>query len=248
MGLANADVQELTWFFATPCPAVARDLAAQSYEPRGSGSYDPFADDRLARLVLEARDPRTTQWGRIASILSSLETATRDVLAEAFGPDAESDGVFAFPRVAALCPAALQRGRELAREQEHHRLLERAYQAARHHGAGPVDCAARVLILDAQLEARGGPPVVDDAIRDGVWLALQRASRDAEFAAKVNTETQEAVQAALDSYQRRRAELGATRREVAREQERRRTAALDELLGKKRKREAARFDARLRAP
>lgn len=53
--LTNADVQELTWWFGVPPPVYAAGrLAAQTYDPKGSGTYDPTTDTRLENLVQAA--------------------------------------------------------------------------------------------------------------------------------------------------------------------------------------------------
>jgi hypothetical protein len=252
--LTNADVQELTWWFGTPAPVYAAGrLAAQTYDPKSSGGYDPTTDTRLENLVQAAVTSSQSEWSRVKRILDDLTPAHRDILRRAFGPlpaHALPVRSFRYPEVAIVTPTALARAAELATHDEHVRLLEVAEHAARVAGYSPMTVAIRVLETDRHVLVRG-IVVTDDMRRCSTRRLLERASKsssasDTELLVSVKLEMQRLVDEAGDAYRRTRADLGATRRAEKAERRRAAEALLDEQLGKKRRKEAERFEARLR--
>lgn len=246
--LTSADTQELTWWFANPAPVyVAGGVAAQTYEPRGSGVYDPTTDMRLVGMLVAASHVRQSEWSRVAIIMDGLGAATVDVLRRAFGPlpsDALSTKSFRYPAVAVITRPALERARTVAREDEHRRLLEVAQLDAMRDGCSPMSVAMRVLNTDRCVRA----VVTDDMVRRAARRTLERALKadDVELLVAVKLEMQRLVDEAGDAYRAARSSHGATKRQAKAAQRKANEALLDEQLGKKRRKESERFEARLR--
>lgn len=234
------DIAELTWWFATPSPVyLAGRLAAQSYEPRPAQSYDLTTDTRLERMVQAASAANQSEWSRIKRIVDELAPEHRRVLHLAFGSHATPTKRFRYPDVAAITTAALERARRVARSTERTRQIKVAESAAQLEGCPPELVAQRVA------EAEKRPVTLTDAmVREAVW-SLLATSKDAAWAAAVQDEMQRLVDEARAAYRAMRSRLSATRREARAARAKEREALLDDLLGKKRARESARFEARL---
>lgn len=248
--LTSTDVQELTWWFAEPAPTyVAGRLAAQSYDPRGSG-FDLFTSTRLESMLQQAKTRGQSEWARIRRILDGVGALHADVLRRAFGPrpaNALPERHFRYPEVVVVTDVVLRAAREGALRDEHMRLLAVSELAARRDGCSPMSTAVRVLETDRHIIAKG-IVVTEAVVRAAARQMLERAVKLdlTELLVPAKQEMQRLVDAAGDAYRRVRAELGATKRADRAAQRRVREAYLDEQLGKKRKRESDRFEAALR--
>lgn len=252
--LTSADVQELSWFFSQQAPPLpGAVVAAQTYEPRGSGGYDPYSDQRLAQLVLGSNSSVARHYARVSRVfavtLERFGAQVRDTLRLAYGCHAVlslDTREFRFPDVSVTTKTAIERGTRLAIEVEHARLLETTLTDARVSGLSPIACAVRVLEADMRLQLAGGPKVPPDAVFVGVVTALQRATknRDDAFLAAVKDETMELIEAAAEAYLSVRRELGATMKKEKESRQQKRAALLDDLLGRKSRRESDRLAAR----
>lgn len=259
MGLTSGDIAELTYFFTTPDAGALRGevLAAQTYEPKGSGTYDPYTDTRLVTLVTSAVRASKSEATRVKRVLEHLLEATDgrkhfDILRRAFEPLEGKRQVlpleeFRYPEVARITPAALEAGVELAQAEERTRLLEAAYEAARVSGCSSISTAARVLETDRRLELYG-VRVHDSDVRSAAGRAIERAMnpRDAALLTAVKKQMLDLVNAAGDAYRAARDDLGASRRRDRAERRKANEDLLAELLGKKHRKERERFEARLR--
>jgi len=254
MGLTNGDVAELTYYFATPDGGTTsgESLAAQTYEPRGSGSYDPYTDNRLARLVAAGVRRHRSDETRVKRVIEQLLERPDgrkhfDTLRRAFEPlplRALSEDEFRWPEVARITSAAIARGRELAEHEEHQRLLEGAYDEAKTAGCSSISTSMRVLEADRRIFIHG-VRVQDIDVRSAAKRVLERATsmpRDVEFLSAVSGEMFALVNVAGDAYREVRDELGATRRADKAQRRRESEDLLAQVLGKKRKKERDRLE------
>lgn len=254
--LSTADTQELTWWFDSPAPAQeAGRVVAQTYDPRGSGTYDPTTDYRLEHMVSAALARHQSEWSRVRRAFDRLLEAPDgrvhfEVLRRAFAPlpaHALSEKAFRWPEVAVVTHAALERAGVAAIEAEHVRLLDVAHRGALLDRCSPMSIACRVLEADRRLLAHGFI-VTEDMVRAAVRRLLERAVKNLEVDVldAVRAEMQRLVEAAGDAYRAARSDAGATKRAERAERKRANEAALDEALGKKRRKEAERFAAKIR--
>lgn len=258
--LTNVDVQELSWWFATPPPASeAGRLAAQTYDPRTGGAYDRTTDMRLENLVQTAVSKSQSDWSRVKRTLDRVAELRNgrsivEILRRAFAPlpsRAFSTDDFRFPEVAIITPALLSHAAAVARADEHVRLLEVTQLDAVRDGCSPMTIACRVWESDRRVLAQG-IVVSDDMVRRSARRALERTvvkkpgREELALRVAVKLEMQQLVDVSGDAYRRARAELGATRRADRAAQRREAAAFLDEQLGKNRKREVDRIEAKLR--
>lgn len=264
--LTSADMQELRWWFNEPPPASETGhIVAQTYEPRGSGVYDPTTDYRLETMVGRALARARNEWQRIKSILDRVGEqpggrAQVDTLRAAFAPAAP-------PGLSALTHPELALGTKVVRERakvaavaaERQRLLELAYAGALRDRVSPMTVAVRVLELDQQLAA-GGVALPPGAHRDAAEHLLERAlaapsddklpaaqkARHAAFVSEVEAETQATLERAGGAYRRARTELGATKKAAREERERQNAQLLEDVLDGQARRAALRFEEKLR--
>ena len=255
--LTNADIQELTWWFSSPeAGVISGTVQAQTYEPRGGGGYDPYTDERLANLVGAAVKRHLGEWARVKRGLDHLceranGRAHFETLRRACGPRpsyALPESEFRWPEVAVVVPAALERGHELAHEAELEHLVEVTYNDARMSGCSSITTAMRVYererrVLTHGLRIDGG------TVRSMARRAIERALRskdDEAFVTQVKEQMFAMVDVAGEAYRAARADISATKRADKARRRAESEALLDELLGKKRRRESARFEAKLR--
>lgn len=224
--LTQGILEELTAYFHGEHGGDAA-IVAQSYEPRGSG-YDPATDARLARLVLRRRTNQ--DWARVRRVIDELAAPVVEVLRLAV----VGGGVLA---VAACLPSALAQGRELAIAQVRERELDFVFAVAVKRGLSPMTCAMRVLEADVRIR---NVHVTPREIERATELAVRHGQIDVE------DEATAVVDQAVDAYVAARDALKATKRAAKAERERERQALLDEALGKKRRKERERFEAKLR--
>ncbi len=259
--LTNADINELTYWYSTPTPAyVAGHLAAQSYEP-GGGTYDRTTDLRLEKLVQAGISRAQSEWTRIKKVIDTVADGENgplhvEILRRAFGPTHGNPlptKEFHYPEVAIVTPTALRVGRELARQEEHVRLVAVAITDAMRDGVSPMTVAMRALQTDAYVSTHGFA-VTQWMVENTILCRLVEATagkakataENVAFSADVRAEMHELVATAGDAYRRARKQLGASRREAKAEARKKNEALLDEMLGKKRAKEAAKFAAKLK--
>jgi|GEM_PF-3787882 len=248
--LSSADVKELAWWFDEPPPTyMAGRLLAQSYEPGGGVEYDPTTDTRLERMLFAAMSFSHSKWMRIYRILAELLPSHRDVLRRAYGPrpkDALSDKLFRFPEVAIVTHTALAMAVHAKRSAEQQRLIAIAKESARRDGCSLLETSERVdrIVQDLQ-EHHTRVEVSYVEVRR--FLTREVKSGKDTVLTKVRSEMQGLVNAAGDEYRAARARIKATHRELQSAHRRARIALLDEHLGRLRRKEAARFEARLRS-
>ena len=253
--LTNADVQELTWWFAASPPAsVAGRLVAQSYGGSVIGPYDRTTDFRLEHMVQVALSRAQSEWMRVHNVLDHVCSKPHgrevfEILRRAFGPlpaDALPVKSFAFPEVAVVTTTALRRGTELATREEHVRLLEVALAASKARGGSPMTIATRVVATDMLLD-RDRFPVPTWLVHATIRKMLERAMKtDDELVTAVKLEMHGLVARAGDAYRTARTELGATRREAKAARRKENERLFDDLMGRRKRKEAARFQAKLR--
>jgi len=231
--LTAAIYDELTAYFTAPATAPT-GIGAQTYEPHASVAYSPVTDTRLVRLVHVSRSIGTTAWARVQRVVDELPAAQVEVLRLACA--APSEG---YPLVAARLPSALAQGRVLAESMAVELRLEAAYNAARRDGASGMVVACRVLERERELRLRA-VRVSEADVRDATLRAVLHDVID--VADEANAVVDQAVDAYVAARERTRATKRAFRADVAKA----RVALLDELLGKKRRKATARFEARLR--
>lgn len=224
--LTQGILEELTAYFHGEHGGEAA-IRAQSYEPHGTG-YDPATDARLARLVLRRRTNQ--EWARVRRVIDELAAPVVEVLRLVVA----GGGVLA---VAARLPSALAQGRELAIAQARERELDLVYTIAVQRGLSPMTCAMRVLEADARIR---NVHVTSREVELTTALAVRHGQID------VDDEANAVVDQAVDAYVTARERLKATKRAVKAERERERQALLDEALGKRRRKERERFEAKLR--
>lgn len=246
--LTSHDVNELSWWFSEPAPVYAAGrLGAQSYDPRGSDVYDPTTDYRLEGMVTAALRSHRSEWSRVKRILDALTPAHREILRRAFSPlPALALSGFRFPEVAVVTQAAVARAGELAMQEEHTRLLEVAARDAQCNACSPMTIAIRVLEADRRV-LEHGILVTEDMVRTTLRRMLERAVKndDTDTLLPVRLEMQRLVDEAGDAYRAARAATGATRKQDKAAQRKKAEQYLDEQLGKKRRKETARFEAKL---
>lgn len=217
-------------------------VAAASLEPRASMAYTPEADNRMVTMMVEAKAFARSDYARVRRIFDELSPRVRAVLVVASATPA--GGLFAeigaeLPEARALATAAgcdVEVARQRVRALNEYRL-EEAYAQWRRHERSPIALAMRVLDLDRRLELEVTLAVATEADRAAATrLAIETRTID------VRAQTVAVVEAACDAYLAMRDMLGATRRAQKAENMR----LLDDLLGKKRRKEVAKVDARLR--
>lgn len=231
MGKATRGVlEELAQFFGAQVMAGigAVPIRAQSYEPGGSGGYNPVTDTRLANLVANGLTQK--QWARTRQALDELSAADVEVLRLA---SADREG---FTRVAAQLPEALEQGRRLAERCARMTLLEELHRVLRQRGVGGVTAAQRILEEEARIRPRVG------------WREVQRAAlvgvREGEI--DVGEQATARVEAAVEAYVRARDAIGSHKRARCEREERRRAELRASLRASREEKERARFEARLR--
>lgn len=254
MGLTSGDVVELTYFFTTEGLAAyaGETLRAQTYEPRGSGVYNPTTDLRLMRLVGAALHRSRSEESRLRRIVGHLlETPDGrrhfDVLRRAFTPLprlALPTSIVRYPEVACITTAALERGRELARKEGHMRMLEAAYEAAHTAGCSPIATAMRVYEADWRVTVHG-VRIQDEDVRSAASRAIDKAiaAGDSAFLETVRNEMNAIVNVAGDAYREAREQVGATRRKDKADRQKDADSALRAELGKKKRKDRQRFMA-----
>lgn len=255
--LTNADINELTYWLSTPAPVhVAGHLAAQRYDAGSGGSYDPATDFRLEEMVQAGLSRAQTDWTRIKRVVDLVEDGPDgrlhvEILRRAFAPlppHALPVKEFHFPEVAVVTKAAIANAKTVAKDEERHRLLEAAWTSSLRNGDSAMTVNVRVLESDRLITA-AGVVVTDDMLRWTARRVLFAASTGKEknvaFCAEVRGEMHELVATAGDAYRRARKEIGATKRAARVEARKKNEALLDEMMGKKRAKEAERFAAKL---
>lgn len=251
--LTTKDMQELRWWFAeTPPESVTGYLAAQRYEPRSGGSYDPYTDTKLVKLVERAKSRTAGEWLRVKAILDRVAADGGRELVEdlrrAFGHPTPANSAIEHPEVALGTPTLLERAIRIGRDIERERLLGITHLAARRARLSPMTIACRVLATDERL-TRGGFVLPEEALRVGAEKALRNAqnARDEAFLSRVRSEVDAVVGRAGEAYRAARKAIGATAVAAKEERERAAKAFGDELRDAKAAKQAARFEARLRA-
>ncbi len=212
---------ELTEYFQS-WRGGEHELAAQSYEPGGTG-YDPATNSRLASLVMHRRV--NPEWARVRRVIDELTAPIVEVLRLAVSSSGDR-----FIAVACRLPSAKVLGRELALAGARERELDAVRLVHRRRGDSPMTCAMRVLEVEAEFaNGRRRPHVSPWEIDHVTALGVTHGDID------VDDEAEAVVDAAVDAYVAARDALRATKRG---DKARRRAEAervLDELLGKTRR-------------
>jgi hypothetical protein len=222
-----------TYFTAARGPAAAGiDIVAQSYEPKGSG-YDPHTDTRLARLVLGRGAAVPSDVARVGRVIADLAPQTVAVLCSAVFDD--KAGRTGYPSVAAGLPEALRVGRVVAERLLVEQAMQDEYDMRLRWGETGILLAMHVL----EAAKRTRRPHTYE---------IAHAARAAVEAGEVDLEERATavVVEAVALYVRTRDLYAAGRRADKARRAAERAALLDELLGKKRRRAAERFEAKLR--
>lgn len=252
--LTSADEQELTWWFGTPAPAQeAGHIAAQSYDPKGSG-FDPSTNLTLEKMVFGTLRRGVDHWKRVKVVLDRVGEGPAgrwhlEILRRAFGNPAPvaalADG-FTHPAIAVVTAKAIERARSLTFHEEQMRMLEATDAAARLRGCSPGTVATRVYEAFEDTESRIRPHISDQLVSANAFRVLDRALKggDEAFLSQVRDEMQAILDAAGDAYRRARKELGATRREAKRETQRAADASWDAYVSGKKLREVDRLNQR----
>lgn len=246
--LTTTDMQELRWWFAEPPPeSVTGRIIAQSYDPKGSGVYDPSTDYTLETIIERAKDRGASEWRRIRGILDAVVVVGGrelvDDLRRAFGARTALDAVIEYPEVAIGTPTMLDRASSVARDMERERLLKVAQTSAARSRCSPMTIAIRVLETDAHLTTYGF--VVDDqTLRNAAERVLRSA--EAEFLAAVKAETTAIVDRAGAAYREARRAIGASKHAAKVEREQANERYHEELRNERAAKSARRFEDRLR--
>lgn len=233
MGKATAGVlEELAQFFGAQALGGigVAPIRAQSYQPGGSGGYDPVTDMRLANLVASGLTQK--QWARTRQALDELSAADVEVLRLACGDRHDER----FPRVAAQLPEALEQGRRIAERWARTAQLEELHRVLRQRGVSGVAAAQRILEEEPRVRVRVG------------WREVQRAAyvgvREGEI--DVGEQATARVDAAVEAYVRARDAVPSMKRAKREREERRCAEYRASLRASREEKERARFEARLR--
>lgn len=207
---------ELNEYFTT-----SFGVSAQPYEPSTSCGFDSAGAH--ASLVLQSCRGMFRRFDKIAATVARVEQNHRETIALVYGNGA---GTFA------------QGSKEVALDVG---KLVIALTPTWGHGSF-LALAARQERAHRAFDKKGGAATILDFLE----LQADRGDETKSWFAKLRSDCEAVRRAALAAYDLHRLERVRLEREEARLEEARRNAEFEERLGRRRRREAERFEARLR--
>ncbi len=232
--LTAEDIWTIETFFTSPTAGLpyGDSLAAQSYEPKGSG-YDPSTDTRLAKLVLLGVRSGKSAWARASLVVDQLcgrpgGGAHLDVLRSACSSRAA---------VGCSVPRAMAYGRELAKDAARMSELEAEYRMCGYRKLSGFETTARILALDAKLRTRHidvSPASVRAHAGDAIGRGL----------INVDAEIDALIDAAAEALHVARARVLESEKASTRREDERRANLRAELAGKREAKERDRLHRR----
>lgn len=216
-------------------------LVAQSFEPRSSVSYTPEADNRLVRMMNEAKYWSKSDQFRIKKVVDELPASVISVLRLAFWNRRDEIGSVLPSAAIQIREKGLDRDLKLARcEEKMVSELSDLYAALTKNGSGttPFSLITSIFRRIDELEWLAlGTELTPADTKMVARLAIKSGAID------VSAEVNAIIEGACDIYLAMRERLEGTKRAHKAQVRQESAESFDDMMGKKKRKSRARFES-----